>query len=65
MQMMALTIALLFATGFAGGYFTRAALSWWRRNKLRRHRSEQEADAVLKQASVQRSPAGKAEPLNA
>lgn len=49
MAMLAITIGMLFAAGFAGGYYTRAAFSWVRRSKLRKLRAERDADVVLKQ----------------
>lgn len=49
MPMMAATAAMLFAVGFAGGYFLRAALSWFRRSRLRKQRTVRETEALLKQ----------------
>jgi hypothetical protein len=52
MVMMAATIVLLFSVGFAGGYFARAALSWVRRNRLKRLRAERQTEALLKETAV-------------
>ena len=44
MAIMAITVGLLFAIGFAGGYFARASLSWLRRSKLKKQRAERAID---------------------
>jgi hypothetical protein len=47
MIMMLVTAGVLFAVGFAGGYFLRAAMSWVRRNRMRKQRAEQSVDRLL------------------
>ena len=49
MQAMIVTLlgtALLFSTGFLGGYFARATFSIARRNKIRRGRDERMVDRI-------------------
>lgn len=47
MIVMLVTAGVLFAAGFAGGYYARAAMSWFRRNRARKQRAEQSVDRVL------------------
>lgn len=44
MAVMAITVALLFAVGFGGGYFARASMSWVRRSKVKKLRAERDVD---------------------
>jgi uncharacterized membrane protein YciS (DUF1049 family) len=53
MAMVTITIGVLFAAGFAGGYFVRAGMSWLRRNKVRKQRAERRADIVIGETAGQ------------
>jgi hypothetical protein len=52
MPMMAVSILILFAVGFAGGYAAREALSWFRRTRLKRQKAEKLATMQMGQAGV-------------
>jgi uncharacterized membrane protein YciS (DUF1049 family) len=64
MAVMAITVALLFAVGFGGGYFARASMSWIRRSKLKKQRAERDVDE--RQAESEASVAAvNVRPINA
>jgi uncharacterized membrane protein YciS (DUF1049 family) len=56
MVMMLLTAGLLFAVGFAAGYGLRAAISAFRRSKLRKQRADDDVNRALNKTAPVGTP---------